>query len=318
MGEEDGQGAEGGGGAHLGQGQKGQQVEQGGDGVVALLRGGGVGAGAVAEDAQVVPLLPQLEGRAGVGGGLVAAGLGRLGGQAGDDALRLRRQHVDAEAAVELLHPGGGGLRLPGLGEHRLVAALLDVDHRELPVGGEGAGGVGLLPIIILNVAGAALLVGAQQQPGVVLQGHAQVAHRLHGQQGGHGGALVVVGAPAVEHAVHLLRLVGLRYRPAGALPHHVQMAEDVQGGVLVVEIHRAHIVVVVFGGEAQLSGQLQGLVQGGGGAGAEGHAGLGLLPDAADAHQPGDGLHQLGPAGGGVKIGVDLLLVHGVYLLNI
>ena len=52
---------------------------------------------------------------------------------------------------------------------------------------------------------------------------------------------------------------------------------------------------------------------QGGGGAGAEGHARQGLLPHAANAYQPGDGLHQLSPALRGVKIGVDFFLVHGV-----
>ncbi len=52
---------------------------------------------------------------------------------------------------------------------------------------------------------------------------------------------------------------------------------------------------------------------QGGGGAGAKGHARQGLLPHAANAYQPGDGLHQLSPALRGVKIGVDFFLVHGV-----
>ena len=311
--EEGAQGAEGGGGAHLGQGKGAEQMEQAGDGVDALLRQGGVGALAAAEDVQAVPLLAQLVAHAGLGGGPVAIGAGGPGGQAGHQALGLRREHVDAEAAAELGHPGGGGLRGPGLGEHRLIAALLGVDEGELRVGGEGIGGVGLPGVVVGDVAGAALLVGAHQQAGVAPEGDAQLLHGLHGQQDSGHGALVIVGAPAVEHAVHLLGRIGLRHCPAGALAHHVQVAENVKGGLLVVEIGGAHVVIVVAGGKAQLFGQLQTLRQGGGGAGAEGHARQGLLPHAANAYQPGDGLHQLSPALRGVKIGVDFFLVHGV-----
>ena len=70
MGEEGVQGPEGGGGLRVGQGQGGQQGQQGGDGVASLRRGGGVGPGPVAEDAQAGPLLPQLEGGPGLPGGL--------------------------------------------------------------------------------------------------------------------------------------------------------------------------------------------------------------------------------------------------------
>ena len=67
---------------------------------------GGVGALAAAEDVQAVPLLAQLVAHAGLGGGPVAIGAGGVGGQAGHQALGLRREHVDAEAAAELGHPG--------------------------------------------------------------------------------------------------------------------------------------------------------------------------------------------------------------------
>ena len=100
VGEERVQGMERGGAAHLGQRQGAQQMQQRGDGVVALLRQGGVGAFAVAEDAQVIPRFAQLIDRSRLGGGAVAIGTGGRGGEAGDHTFRLGRQHVDAKAPL--------------------------------------------------------------------------------------------------------------------------------------------------------------------------------------------------------------------------
>ena len=191
-----------------------------------------------------------------------------------------------------------------------MVVALLDVDDGEVGVGGEGIGGVGLLAVVVGDVLGAALLVGAQDHTHVGGEGQAQVPDGLHGQQGAHHGALVIADAPAVEHAVLFHTGVGIG-GPAGALPHHVQVAQDVEPGLLVVEVGQTHVMVVVGGGEAQLGAELQCLVQGGGGAGAEGLAGLSLPLHALHGHQPGDGGHQLPLPGRVAPIGFDLFLIH-------
>ena len=88
-------------------------------------------------------------------------------------------------------------------------------------------------------------------------------------------------------------------------------MAQDVQAGLFFVQVGGAHIIFVVLGGKAQLPAECERFRQRGGGAGAEGHARLCVLPYAADAHQAGDGLNQLLLTLGVVKIGFDLRAVH-------
>lgn len=214
-----------------------------------------------------------------------------------------------ADSAVE---PGQAGQLVagrPALGKGGLIAALLHVDHREAGIRGEGVGGIGVGGEIVGDVLRAALLVGAHDDPDVGFQWDSQVLDALHSQQGGDHGALVVVCSAAVETAVHHFGLVGLGDGPALALVHHVQVAQNVQGGLLVVEVGGAHIALVAGGVlQPQLSTQLQGLLQGGGGALAEGLAGLGLPLHAADGHQPGDAVNEQRLFIG--KIGFDLFLI--------
>ena len=86
-------------------------------------------------------------------------------------------------------------------------------------------GGVGVAVIIPMDVPKARLLVGPGDEADVFLQGEAQVFDRPHGHQGGQDRALVVIGAAAVEQAVHQFRLEGRGHGPALAGVGHVQVA---------------------------------------------------------------------------------------------
>ena len=60
-------------------------------------------------------------------------------------------------------------------------------------------GGKGMAGIVVGDVPGTALLIGAQHQFGVFAQGQPQLLDTAQGHQGSHGGALVIVGAPAID-----------------------------------------------------------------------------------------------------------------------
>ena len=76
-----------------------------------------------------------------------------------------------------------------------------------------------------MDVPKARLLVGPGDEADVLLQGEAQVFDRPHGHQGSQDRALVIVGAAAVEQAVHQFRLEGRGHGPALAGGDHVQVA---------------------------------------------------------------------------------------------
>ena len=194
--------------------------------------------------------------------------------------------------------------------------SLLDVDDREVGIRGKGIGGVGLPGVVIGDVGGAALLIGTQDQPGVGAHGESQLPDRLHGQEGADHGALVVGDSSAIEHPVPLHAGIGIG-GPAGALAHHVQVAQDVQPGLLVVEVGKADIVVIVGDGKPQLLAEGQGLRKRGGGARAKGLAGFGLALHALNAHQPGDGGDQLLLPSRVVPICLDLFLIHNRFFLS-
>ena len=277
----------------LGQRQGAQQGDQTGDGVVAALGIGGVGAGTLGGDDGGTVFGGEGKGDAGVGGDTAGDGLDLINGQTLDGSGGIAGQDVDADAAVEPLDAGQSLLHRPIGGEAGLHAALLGVDHGEAGVGGEGGGGKGMAGEVPGDVAGAGLLIGAQNAAAVLGQGDAHVLHGLHGQQGGHQGALVVIGAAAVDQVADDLGGVGLGDGPAVAGEHHVQMAQNVQSVLAVVQVGGAHIAFMVGGDETPFSGQLQSFVQSGGGAGAEGSAGSGFALGALNGDQTADGVHQ-------------------------
>ena len=205
--------------------------------------------------------------------------------------------------------PGQFLLNRPAFGEGGLKAALFRVDHGEAGVGGEGGGGKGMAGKIPGDVAGAGLLVGAQNAAAVGFQRDAQILYCLHGQQGGGQRPLVVVGAAAVDHAVHHFGGKGLGDGPAVAGGHHIQMAQNVEGVLPVIQVSGAHIALVVGSDEAPFVGQLQRLVQSGGGAGAEGRAGGGLALHAVNAHQTAHSVSQHGLFVSEIRL--DLFLIH-------
>ena len=109
----------------VGQRQGAQQGDQSGDGVVAPLRPGGVAAlrpGGVAAlalgvDDGAAVLAGAGEGDAGAGGDIPGEGVHVVEGEPLHRCLSVAGEHVDAEAAVEPLHPGQSLLDGPGAGE---------------------------------------------------------------------------------------------------------------------------------------------------------------------------------------------------------
>ena len=228
--------------------------------------------------------------------------------QTGDHTAGLGGHHVGAEAALQLGHPGQHVLAGPVLAEVGAIVALFNVDEGEVGVGGEGVGGIGMVGVVPLQIGRTAFLVAAHDELDVVLEGDLQIADGLHGHQGAHHRALVVRHAAAVEHPVLFHAGVGIGI-PALAFAHHVQVAQDVKGGVLVVQVSGGHIVFQVFRLKTHLPGQRHALRQGGGGTGAVRLTGGGVLTDALHRHQTGNGGDELGPAGRVVEISVDTLL---------
>ena len=89
--------------------------------------------------------------------------------------------------------------------------------------------------------------------------------------------------------------------------PLHVQMAQDMEGVRLVVEVYDPDVAFQVLSRQTPFPGDSQKLLQSGGRAGTEGHTGSGLPQSAFNAYQPGDRLSQRGfPA---VKPGLKLFL---------
>ena len=171
---------------------------------------------------------------------------------------------------------------------------FLQVDDGKVRVRGQGVGGIGVAAVVPLDVPETGLLVGAGDEADVFGQGELQVPNGLHGQQGGHHGALVVCGAPAVEQAVHHLGLEGGGNRPPLPGVYNVQVAQDVQGGVrLVVQVHGAHIAGEVLPRKAPFLGQGEEGLQSGCRTGTKGLAGLGGAQGTVNPHQAGDSLHQ-------------------------
>ena len=170
----------------------------------------------------------------------------------------------------------GLGLGLPDGPEGGGIAGLFHIDHREIRVGGDGVGRVGVGGVVVGDVPGAGLLIGAQDQPDVVPHRQPQLLDAPHGKQGGQRRALVVLYAPAIDHiaVAHQGKGIGV---PALADAHNVQMGQNVQQVRPVVQVDGAHIALVLAGGKAPAPGQLQGSLHRPDGALAKGTAGGGL-----------------------------------------
>ena len=147
-------------------------------------------------------------------------------------------------------------------------------------------------------------------------QGAVQVPDRLHGHEGADGGALVVCGAAAIDAAVDDFGLKWLGDGPALPWGDHVQVGEDIQLSGFVIQVHGADVVIKVAGGEAQLLRQPEGLGQGGGGTLAVGLTGEGVLPEAGDTAEAGDGGDESVLVL--LKVVIQLFLVHSVFDLSL
>ena len=234
-----------------------------------------MGLRAVGGNGQLVALIHQGEGHTGFVLHYPAHLGALLGVQPGYYGAALAGGHIGPDAALNAHQMGavcfsGGELG----GEHRGIAGLFNIGHGEIGVRCDGVGGIGVAGVVVLDVPGAGLLVGAQHQFDVLAQGQPQFLHTAHGHHCGHGGALVVIGAPAIDQVAvaHQRERVGV---PAVADAHHVQMGQNVELIGLIVQVDRAHIAFVFAGGQPPLPGQLQRGVQRHGRTGAEGFAGL-------------------------------------------
>ena len=171
---------------------------------------------------------------------------------------------------------------------------FLQVDDGKVRVRGQGVGGIGVAAVVPLDVPETGLLVGAGDEADVFGQGELQVPDGLHGQQGGHHGALVVCGAPgrrAGRPPPWAGR--GVTVHPSPGV-YNVQVAQDVQGGVrLVVQVHGAHIAGEVLPGRPHSWARERKASKAAAGPGPKGLAGLGGAQGTVNPHQAGDGLHQ-------------------------
>ena len=151
---------------------------------------------------------------------------------------------------------------------------------------------------IVLQILGAAFLIGAQDQLHVALQGDAQFPDATHGQQRRHSGTLVIVGAAAVDQIAVTDQGEGIRI-PVVTGSHDVQMGQNMQQIFLLIQIRQTNIALIFPGMHAPLPGQFQGQSQRFGGTGTKGHTGCGFSGDGIDRNQGCQCLHKfLFPAG--------------------
>ena len=209
--------------------------------------------------------------------------------------------------------PGQRLVFLPVGAEHRLEAAFFDIDDRIFRVGRKADGRRRLQRQIVLQVLAAGLLSAAQNQPAALGEIGIQFSGGLQRPHGHHGGALVIGGTAAVDPAILHRTLIG-RESPAAALTDHIQMGQDAQIGRLVIQLGSDHIVVKVFGAQAQFLSHFFAFQQRGAGSFAKGHTGFGLLALAFDADQAADIRNDLLLLV--CKIGLDFFAVHWFVLL--
>lgn len=167
----------------------------------------------------------------------------------------------------------------------------------------------------MLHVGAAALLVAAEDEPGALFQGNAEIPDRLHGVQRGDRGPLVVRGAPAVQFPVLHERLERARHRPAAPGGDDVQMRKDVQLPRAVIQIDRENVMVVIPDGKSHVSRHpLRGVQRLRGGF-AERHAGLRLAFFARNADQLRGVAQQLFPVGLEIRRNL-LFVIHDFFRL--
>ncbi len=213
-------------------GNQGQHARQG---VVAHVGAGGVGADAGAVDLQALCAVGQLKFQSGICSKGITDGLDLGGGQSLDHGLGRIRHHIDFKTALEphqfRQRFGGGKLRCDMAKE----TALFNVDNRKVGVRRKGHGCFLLYAIVIRNIAGTAFLVGADDQPHIFGQRHAQIPDALHSPQGSHCRPLVVGSAAAIDFSVQNHRIKGGTDGPVVGHRHNIQMGQNVQLPRLVV-----------------------------------------------------------------------------------
>ena len=278
----------------LGQIQAAQRLQRGRNGVLALVRGGGVGLNAHSGDGQGLPFRVCRQCYAGLPAdlGQHLLDLGRI--PTGNHRLAVGRGHIFPNAALQGqdLHAASLGF-LPGLGEFGAVACLFDVDDREIRIRGQGVGGKGMGRVVVFNIPGARLLIGAHDQLHVFRQRQLQLPDAAHGKHGSHQRALVVIGAPAIDQVPVSDQLIGVRI-PAVSGPYHIQVGQDVQAVRGLHQVRRSHVALLVFHRKAPFFRQLQSPVQSQGRALPKGHTGLRLPQGGLRFDQRPQGLYQL------------------------
>ena len=130
--------------------------------------------------------------------------------------------------------------------------------------------------VVVFNIPGARLLIGAHDQLHVFRQRQLQLPDAAHGKHGSHQRALVVIGAPAVDQVTVSDQLIGVRI-PAVSGPYHIQVGQDVQAVSGLHQVRRSHVALLIFHRKAPFFRQLQSPVQSQGRALPKGHAGPGF-----------------------------------------
>ena len=312
-GEHLGQGVDGTGRSRVRQGQLGEQAEQSGDGVGTFLRGGGVGVSAGAGDLHAAFDVHHFDLRAGDPTGGHGQRGGGAAGELVDDRFRLAGHHVDADAAVEGDHLGQLRLGFPFAGDDRGVMAFFDVDDGEFRVGREGAGRVGHGSVVVGDVPGATLFVGAQHQLHVAFQRDIQGFDALHGHHSGNRRAFVVIYPTSIDQVALLNQGVRIGVPPFAGCDH-VQVRQDMQLVGAVVQVCREHISTLVFRSQTSGLGLEQSDLQRFGWAFPEGLAwACALAADTGDCHQVRDLAHHLLFFAGKPGFNRALPLIHGV-----
>ena len=295
------------------QGQLRQQAEQSGDGIGALLRRGGVGVSAGAGDLHAAFDVHHFDLGAGDPAGGHSQGSGGAAGELVNDRFRLSGHHVDADAAGEGNHLRQLRLGFPLAGDDRRVESFFDVDNGKLRIRREGAGRIGDGGIVVRDVSGAALLIGAQHQLDIALQRDVQGFDALHGHHSGHRWAFVVVHPTSIDQVALLNQGVRIGVPPFAGCDH-VQVRQDMQLVRAVVQICREHISALVFRSQASGLGLEQSHLQRFGWTLPEGLAGAcALAANAGDSHQICDLAHHLLFFAGKPSFNRALPSIHGV-----